>query len=123
MRKFLIIERLIGIIVLAVIIVATYIYLAQLQFLNQSVNMPSQKTYTETNRLTLQAAQAVAVVSNCVKEGTLSDKALYNVETRTWWIELAPFVEKSGCGPACVVSEDSRTADINWRCTGLIAPQ
>ncbi len=73
--------------------------------------------------LTREEALAIARNSSCVQEGTLTDTAVYNDYTRTWWIDLVPFTEKPGCNPACVVSEDTRTAEINWRCTGLLLPE
>jgi hypothetical protein len=73
--------------------------------------------------LTYEEAQAIAENSTCVQEGTLTDTYVYNEFTRTWWIDLEPFTEKEGCNPACVVYEDTRTADINWRCTGLLLPE
>ncbi|MBN1454739.1 MAG: hypothetical protein JW945_00585 [Methanomicrobia archaeon] len=72
--------------------------------------------------LTYDEARAIAENSTCVQEGTLTDTYVYNEYTRTWWIDLEPFTEKEGCNPACVVSEDTRTAEINWRCTGLLPP-
>ncbi|MBW3014599.1 hypothetical protein KY335_05160 [Candidatus Woesearchaeota archaeon] len=66
----------------------------------------------------LAQALVIAADSDCVADGWLvEDSALYNPETRTWWIDLE--IEKEGCAPACVVSE-SGSAEINWRCTGLI---
>ncbi|MBN1762525.1 MAG: hypothetical protein JW878_05550 [Methanomicrobia archaeon] len=73
--------------------------------------------------LTYEAARAIAENSTCVQEGTLTDTYVYNEYTRTWWIDLEPFTPHEGCNPACVVSEDTRTAEINWRCTGLIIPE
>ncbi len=43
-----------------------------------------------------------------------------NEGTGTYWIGLN--IEKEGCNPACVVNLETRTAEINWRCTGLIPP-
>jgi hypothetical protein len=66
----------------------------------------------------LAQAMAIAEGSDCIADGQLiEDSALYNPETKTWWIDLD--TEKEGCAPACVVSE-SGAAEINWRCTGLI---
>ena len=57
--------------------------------------------------------------SECVEEG----KALYDIytcneNTNTMWIDLD--LEKDGCNPACVVDLETRTAEINWMCTGDI---
>jgi len=41
-----------------------------------------------------------------------------NNYTGTYWIDLD--IDKPGCNPACVVDTVTKTAEINWRCTGLI---
>ncbi|KKU82706.1 MAG: hypothetical protein UY09_C0007G0014 [Parcubacteria group bacterium GW2011_GWA2_47_8] len=33
-----------------------------------------------------------------------------------------PGLDADGCNPACVVSEATRAAEVNWRCTGLVVP-
>lgn len=43
-----------------------------------------------------------------------------NEGTKTYWIDLT--LEKEGCNPACVIDVDKKSAEINWRCTGLINP-
>jgi hypothetical protein len=73
-----------------------------------------------SEKLTLEEAIAIAQNSDCVKEGALTDTYVYNANTRTWWIDLDPYSEHEGCNPACVVYEDRKTAEINWRCTGLL---
>lgn len=74
----------------------------------------------ETKAMSLDEAMQIAGSSECVKEGKLLDTNTYNSYTHTWWIDLD--AEKDGCAPACVVSEETWTAEINWRCTGLITP-
>lgn len=74
-------------------------------------------------RLTYEEARAIAKNSTCVQEGTLTDTYVYNEYTRTWWIDLDPFTEREGCNPACVVNISTKTAEVNWRCTGLIIPE
>lgn len=76
---------------------------------------------TMISLITSQEAIAIAQQSDCVKEGALSENIFYNPNSKTWWIDLN--AEKPGCNPACVVSEETRTAEINWRCTGLIPPE
>jgi len=44
-----------------------------------------------------------------------------NENTGTYWINLN--ITKEGCSPACVINLETRTAEINWRCTGLIPPE
>ena len=61
-------------------------------------------------------ARSIAETSECIKDGALKDNALYNENSKTWWIDLD--IDKPGCNPACVVYEDE-TVEINWRCTGL----
>jgi parallel beta-helix repeat protein len=82
--------------------------------------MPAIKLYfvkTSVDDLTFEEARAIALTSTCVQEGTLTDTCIYNEYSHTWWFGLEPFTENPNCNPACVVSEDARTAEINWRCT------
>ncbi len=60
--------------------------------------------------------------SECLEIGTLTNEVNYNSNTKTWWIdiEVKAESEKEGCNPACVVNEETKTSEINWRCTGLI---
>ncbi|MDP2736249.1 MAG: hypothetical protein Q8O59_00475 [bacterium] len=62
---------------------------------------------------------------DCSMAGVLTDKIFYNGNSQTWWIDLErmPELEKDGCNPACVVFEDTKTTEVNWRCTGLIMPE
>ncbi|MBN1502324.1 hypothetical protein JW930_02165 [Candidatus Woesearchaeota archaeon] len=66
------------------------------------------------------AALVIAQNSDCTEEGELTDNMVYNENTKTWWIDLTPYEEQEGCNPACVVDEQTETAEINWRCTGLV---
>jgi hypothetical protein len=66
--------------------------------------------------LSLKEAEEIAAKSECgdnIKAGHIC-----NDFTGTWWIDLD--IEKPGCSPACVVDVNTKTASINWRCTGLI---
>ncbi len=68
-------------------------------------------------QLTLEDALSVAWSSECMAEGKVSGEgAFFNNNSMTWWLKLD--ANKSGCNPACVVYEN-RSAEINWRCTGL----
>ncbi|MCX6695283.1 MAG: Kazal-type serine protease inhibitor family protein [Candidatus Altiarchaeota archaeon] len=71
--------------------------------------------------LTAEEAASIAAASDCTAEGTLTNNTYYNENTKTWWIDLE--ANKTGCSPACVIDEESKTAEINWRCTGLIPPE
>ena len=70
--------------------------------------------------MTLNEARAVALNSDCMKDGNLSANSSYNAFTKTWWFDLD--TEKPGCAPACVVYEGNSTAETNWRCTGAMPP-
>ncbi|MEW5996032.1 MAG: hypothetical protein AB1657_00345 [Candidatus Micrarchaeota archaeon] len=66
-------------------------------------------------------ARSIAEASPCVERGNLTDTYVFNENTRTWWIDMDTVAP--GCAPACVVSEDTATAEINWRCTGALPPE
>lgn len=66
---------------------------------------------------------AIAMESKeCSMAGILTDEYFYNENSKTWWIDLErmPELENDGCNPACVVSEETKTAEVNWRCAGLV---
>ena len=68
----------------------------------------------------LKEARSIASISPCSEKGTVSSEGTYNSNSKTWWFDLAVKDEfkQQGCSPACVVSEGTKTAEINWRCTG-----
>jgi len=66
---------------------------------------------------TAEDAMLIANKSNCTEVGNLTDSIMYNNYTKTWWIDLDAV--KEGCAPACVV-HDNGSAEVNWRCTGLV---
>ncbi len=70
--------------------------------------------------MTIGEATAIAQKSACMQTGSLTNVSVYNNATKTWWIDLDTV--KAGCSPACVVYESNRSADVNFRCTGLIPP-
>ena len=80
--------------------------------------LPEEVIDTESTPMSEKRARSIAETSECVKDGTLKDNALYNENSKTWWIDLN--IDKPGCSPACVVYEDE-TVEINWRCTGLVS--
>lgn len=79
-----------------------------------------EEEQNEESSLTYEQALVIAQNSDCVLEGNLTEEYNYNSATGTWWIEMEMFEEQEGCNPACVVSEETQTAEINYRCTGLI---
>lgn len=72
--------------------------------------------------ITIEEAIAIAENSDCIEKGSLTEEYVYNENTKTWWINLDMKEEfkKEICNPACVVNEETKTAEINWRCTGVI---
>lgn len=72
---------------------------------------------------TMTETQAKVIAENtCIKGGESLAPGYYNEGTKTWWFDANLNSTREGCNPACVVSEDTKTAEINWRCTGLIKP-
>lgn len=81
-----------------------------------------EKTFTEESCsygeyvLTLNDAKQIASESEC--GSNFKETSVCNENTGTYWIDLD--IEQEGCNPACVIDLETRTAEINWRCTGLI---
>ncbi|HID72302.1 TPA: hypothetical protein EYP38_00035 [Candidatus Micrarchaeota archaeon] len=76
----------------------------------------------EESAMSEEHAREIAQNSACTENGKLKDdKGTYNENTHTWWFDLN--IDEPGCSPACVVDEGTDTAEINWRCTGLIPPE
>ena len=67
-------------------------------------------------KLGLSEAKNIAIQGQCGDK--LKDTYICNEITGTWWIDLD--IEKEGCNPACVINVETKTAEINWRCTGLL---
>ena len=70
--------------------------------------------------MSLAEAQQIALQSDCMQVGRLKDTAVYNPNSNTWWIDLDATAR--GCNPACVVDVATKTAEVNWRCTGAAVP-
>lgn len=60
---------------------------------------------------------------SCIKGGEALGTGIYNKNSKTWWFDANLNAVREGCNPACVVSEEAGTAEINWRCTGLKEPE
>lgn len=71
--------------------------------------------------LNLSQARAIAKNSSCMDIGNMTNTSSYNNYTKTWWLDLDTI--KPGCSPACVIYENDSSAEVNWRCTGLIPPE
>lgn len=74
--------------------------------------------------MSLNEAVAIAQSGECAEKGTVAETGDYNPNSKTWWIglEMKNEYENNLCNPACVVSEETKLAEINWRCTGAIPP-
>jgi hypothetical protein len=86
--------------------------------------MPKDEGQTHTEGaaeiMSLSEAMAIAGSSDCRLVGVLDgENYVYNENTKTWWIDIMPREAKEGCNPACVIDVESKTAEVNWRCTGL----
>ena len=64
-------------------------------------------------------AREIAMNSDCISVGPIHGPGTYNNNTYTWWFDLISS-EKPDCSPACVVYEGNESAEVNWRCTGLV---
>jgi len=71
--------------------------------------------------LTLDEAKKIAE-KTCILESESLSSGYYNENTKTWWFDANLRITKKGCNPACVVYEATKTAEINWRCSGLLIP-
>jgi hypothetical protein len=90
-------------------------WLLMFWFLQIPETVPETKKMSETN------ARVIAEAT-CIKGGGALSVGMYNEGTQTWWFDANLNATKPGCNPACVVSETTKTAEINWRCTGAIVP-
>lgn len=86
----------------------------------QDIKNIKEKIASSTPMKLIEAIK-IAKDSECGKKGSLTLRAFFNENSQTWWIDLN-VKEKNNCHPACVVNVATKTAEINWRCTGLIMP-
>ena len=86
-----------------------------------SAPAPQGTTATPAPKISETEARKIAEQSDCAKQGAIKETEGYNPNSDTWWFSLG--TPKGGCNPACVVSAVSKTAEVNWRCTGLAQPQ
>lgn len=82
-------------------------------------------TVNNSDKIWLTESQArVIAEQNCIGSWeTLWTGSSYNSNSKTWWFDANLNPIKEGCYPACVVSENTKTTEINWRCTWLIVPE
>ena len=103
---------------------AYVMFLVLLLFVAGCANQPEvcQKKGTKLAMPVSEALQ-IAKASPCAAEGIVQEGNMCNDFTGTVWFDMKMNVPKEGCNPACVVNIESRAAEINWRCTGLIQPK
>jgi hypothetical protein len=83
---------------------------------------PPETTNTSAGTPTESEARAIAE-RTCIKGGEALSAGTRNDITKTWWFDANLNATREGCSPACVVSDETRLAEINWRCTGLLPPR
>jgi len=99
------------ILVVTTVIVGAVIY-------NRSGNIPTDSN--QSAKLSEADARTIAE-SSCIKGGdALASGGIYNENSKTWWFDANLNATPEGCNPACVVREETNTAEINWRCTGVV---
>lgn len=78
-------------------------------------------TNTANTLLTERESRNIAE-STCIKGGESLSSGTYNEYSKTWWFDANLNARPEGCSPACVVNEETKTAEINYRCTGVKYP-
>jgi hypothetical protein len=77
----------------------------------------------KNNNLMSESEAKMIAEKNCIKGGeALTSGGTYNENSKTWWFDANLNSVQPGCNPACVVFAETKTTEINWRCTGLIEP-
>jgi len=99
------------------------IFLGATLFTLSGCQQSSSKTpdSSKNSKMTVEEAKIIAE-KTCIKGGESLADIYYNENSKTWWFDANLNSTKEGCNPACVVSEETKTAEINWRCTGLVNP-
>jgi len=107
------------VIIILIIAVIFFAFITIPNLLNTDDKLDNNKIEPE---ITIENALEIATNSECTEKGVLSENYSHNAITNTWWIDLTmkPEFENQLCSPACVVNEITKTAEINWRCTGAI---
>ena len=95
------------------ILIVVIVLIVLVGFILINYKMPS-----DISSLSEAEARAIAEKS-CIKGGEALDSGIYNENSKTWWFDANLNATHEGCNPACVVNEETKTAEINWRCTGL----
>lgn len=61
-------------------------------------------------------AQRVFDMSQCSREGSAKDTHYCDAKAGAWVIDIQTY--RKGCNPACVIDVKTKTAKVDWRCTG-----
>lgn len=68
----------------------------------------------EPSGLSKEEIYQIAATNGQCKDNLTTD-VTYNPDARAWQIVLD--IDREGCDPICVVSEITKTAEIDWQCT------
>jgi hypothetical protein len=111
-------------IVLVLFIIGLGIY--KFNFTNDDIyneNGEKNDDVKEVKSFVLSETEArVIAEKSCIKGGEVLSAGTYNSNSKTWWYDANLNATREGCNPACVVNEETKTAEINWRCTGIKNP-
>ena len=104
--------------------VALGIVLASLAYVLLTYNVTfSKKQSSDTSKAMMTEREAREIAErSCIKGGESVSSPTYNEYTKTWWFDANLNSAHEGCSPACVVNEQTKTAEINYRCTGVKNP-
>lgn len=113
-KIYIIITSILAVIIIAAVIVLVFIY-------NQKISGEYCLKAENGKKMSLSEAKKIAEESACAQEGIFLENHYCNENTGTWWIDLQIEGYES-CSPVCVVNVETKQAEINYRCAGLIEP-
>jgi hypothetical protein len=105
--------------------IAVMVLLVLLAGCSMNLDYPAKEACTKKDTklsMSIREAMEIAKNSECAQQGAFKNYYC-NDFTGTVWMDMEMNEPKEGCNPACVVNIESREAEINWRCTGLIVPK
>lgn len=56
----------------------------------------------------------------CIKGGESLTPGTYNAKSKNWSFQANLNTVKQDCSPACVLSEETKQAELKWNCTGFV---
>jgi hypothetical protein len=107
-----------NIFIIGSIFLGSFILVAIVWFIR--FNFTSGGDVLPNSNMAEQEARTIAEAT-CIKGAESLASGTYNAGTKTWWYDANLNATREGCSPACVVNEISKTAEINWRCTGVLS--